>query len=71
MSEQAKILEFISFCIEMFAARDSVPGRDVYARFAQSGVLDYLEANYEPLHTQGFNYILSCIDDFLSTRKIA
>jgi hypothetical protein len=71
MSEQAKILEFISFCVEMFAARNSVSGREAYARFVRAGVLDYLEKNYEPLHTQGFNYILSCIDDFLSAREKA
>ena len=69
MDKERNILEFLSFCIEMYAARSSLSGRDVHSLFKESGALDYLEKNYEPLHTQGFGYILSCIDDFLSSRR--
>ena len=66
MDKERDILEFISFCIEMYAAREALSGSSVHSLFAQSGVIDYLEQNYEPLHSQGLNYILSCIDSFLS-----
>lgn len=66
MGEAAKILEFLSFCVEMYAARKSISGSSVYALFDRSGVLDYLERNYEPLHTQGFNYILSSVDEYMA-----
>lgn len=69
MDKERNLLEFISFCIEMYAARGSLSGRAVHSLFERSGVLDYLERNYEPLHTQGFNYILPCIDDFLTARR--
>ncbi len=68
MDKERNILEFISFCIEMYAAREALSGSSVHSLFAQSGVIDYLEQNYEPLHSQGLNYILSCIDSFLSER---
>ena len=69
MSERAKVLEFISFCIEMCASRDSVSGRDVLSRFRRFGVLEYLERNYEALHTQGFGYILPLIDDYIARQE--
>ena len=69
MSETAKTLEFISFCIEMCAARDSVSGREVMARFRRHGVLAYLARNYEVLHMQGFGYILPLIDDCIAGRR--
>ena len=68
MNDTARILEFISFCIEMYAARNSTSGQEVYGLFKRSGVLDYLRENYEPLHTQGFNYILSIVDSFIAAQ---
>lgn len=69
MSDTARILEFISFCIEMYAARNSISGRDVYDHFRRFGVLGYLQDNYEPLHTQGFNYIFSSVDSFIKAQE--
>ena len=69
MSEAGKLLEFISYCVEMYAARKTISGRDVYSLFDRLGVLDYLERNYEPLHTQGFSYILSTIDEFMTGQE--
>ena len=69
MSEAGKLLEFISFCVEMYAARKTISGRDAYSLFNRLGVLDYLERNYEPLHTQGLNYILSSVDDFMAGQE--
>jgi hypothetical protein len=69
MSDSAKRLEFVSFCIEMCAARDSVSGREVMERFRRHGVLGYLARNYEALHTQGFGYILPAIDDYIAGQR--
>ena len=68
-SEAGKLLEFISFCVEMYAVRKTISGQDAYSLFNRLGVLDYLERNYEPLHTQGFNYILSSVDDFMAGQE--
>jgi hypothetical protein len=58
-------LEFVSFCIETYARKNRISGADTAERFQNTGVLDYLFANYEMLHTQGAGYILSLIDEFL------
>ena len=68
---KAKILEFVLFCVEMFAQRGGVSGSVVMKRFDELGVLDFLRNNYEVLHTQGRNYILSEIDQYLANRGIA
>ena len=68
MDNAARILEFISYCIEMYAVRNSTSGQEVYGLFKRFGVLDYLRGNYEPLHTQGFNYILSSVDSFIAAQ---
>lgn len=69
MNEPNRILEFISFCLEMYAARGSISGREAMERFKRFGVLDYLERNYEALHTQGFGWILPAIDDYIAAQE--
>ena len=67
----SKVLEFVLFCVEMYAQRGGVSGSVVMKRFDESGVLDFLRSNYEVLHTQGRDYILSVIDQYLANREIA
>ena len=69
MSEELfeKKAEFISWCIEVYAAAKSLNGRDVANSFAEKKVLDFLGEHYEILHTQGKNYILDTIDDYIKT----
>ena len=69
MSDKAKILEFVSFCIEMYASGNAISGREVLSRFREQGVLEYLERNYEALHTQGFGYILPLIDEYMARQE--
>jgi hypothetical protein len=69
MRKSTKAIEFVSFCIEMYADKYSVSGVDVAVKFDKTGVLDYLFANYNALHTQGWNYILPIIDDYIANQK--
>jgi len=66
MDNQAKILEFIAYCIEMVAAKQNCSGQVIIERFNQYGVLEYLANNYEVLHTQGLGYTLSIIEDYIT-----
>ena len=43
---KAKVLEFVLFCVEMYAQRGGVSGSVVMKRFDESGVLDFLRNNY-------------------------
>lgn len=63
-----KKAEFISWCIEMYAKAKTLKGRDVANDFANKNIIEFLEAHYEVLHTQGKAYILTTIEDFIKTR---
>lgn len=69
MEENVKVIEFVAFCIEMYADKYSVSGAEVVQKFDQTGVLDYLFANYNALHTQGKKYILPIINDYMTNQK--
>lgn len=66
MDQEEKVLEFVAFCIEMYAERRGVSGAAAAELFRREGVLEYLEGNYEALHTQGPGYILSMVDEFMA-----
>ncbi|MDA3926411.1 MAG: DUF3791 domain-containing protein [Kiritimatiellae bacterium] len=69
MERQTKILEFVSFCIEMYAERNNCSGQEVIRRFDEYGVLEYLVDNYEALHTQGLGYTLSLVDEYIAKQE--
>lgn len=71
VAQNARVLEFVLFCVEMYAQRGEMSGRLVMDKFADYGVIDFLRAGYEALHTQGRDYILSEIDVFLKNRGLA
>lgn len=66
MDRQTKILEFIAYCIELYAEKHSCSGQEVVRRFDDYGVLEYLADNYEALHTQGLGYTLSLVDEYIA-----
>lgn len=58
-------LLFVSFCIEMYARRHGMDGGDVFRLFDEKGVCDFLVDCYDPLHSQGREYILDEIELFM------
>ena len=62
-----KKAEFVSWCIEEYAASKNMNGCDVANLFSEKGALDFLSKHYEILHTQGKSYILETIEDFIRT----
>lgn len=67
----ARVLEFVLFCVEMYAQRGGISGRVVMDKFTDYGVIDFLREGYDVLHTQGREYILSEIDIFMKNRGLA
>ena len=70
-SLQTKCLEFVIFCVEMYAQKHHISGRLVMDKFTEYGVIFFLREGYDVLHTQGREYILSEIETFLSNRGLA
>lgn len=63
------IAYFLSFCIEQYKKEKNLTGAEAIGIFSQYGVLDYLEAHYEPIHSQSRQWILEDIDEFIRIRK--
>ena len=60
---------FVAFCIEEYAAAKGMTGEQVVDLFSQYGVTDYLSKCYEPLHTQGRQWLIEEIDEFIGIRE--
>lgn len=60
---------FVAFCIEEYGAAKGMTGEQVLDLFSQYGVTDYLSKCFEPLHTQGCQWLIEEIDEFIGIRK--
>ena len=60
---------FVAFCIEEYGAAKEMTGEQVLDLFSQYGVTDYLSKCFEPLHTQGRQWLIEEIDEFVDIRK--
>ena len=56
---------WLSWCVEEYATEKKLSAPEVSEMFEKKGVYSYLADNAEILHTQGKNYILGSIEDFL------
>jgi hypothetical protein len=63
------IAYFLSFCIEQYKEARHLSGAEAAEVFGRYGVLEYLEENFEPLHSQSRQWLLEDIEDFISHRK--
>lgn len=63
------IAYFLTFCVEIYKNAHSLSGEKALVVLSESGALDYLEKNYDVIHTQSHQWILADIDDYLSTHK--
>ena len=71
MSQCAAIVEFVSFCVEVFAKTKNRSGASVAKLFAECGAIDYLAVGYDVLHTQGREWLIADLEDYLKVRGIA
>lgn len=57
---------FVSFCIEQFKVHRGISGEEASRLLFSSGVADYLNENYDVLHTQSRQWLMEEIDDRLN-----
>lgn len=70
MSKKEKdIAMFVAFCIEEYRVAKGLTGEEAVDLFAKYGVTDYLCDCYNTLHTQGREWLISEIDEFIDIRK--
>ena len=62
------IAYFISFCIEQYKEAKGLSGSEAMSLLSEYGVLEYLAEHWEILHTQGRQWIVEDIDEFIKAR---
>lgn len=65
----SEISFFLSFCIEQYKQAHNLTGEQAMQVLDKYGVLNYLQDNYGVIHTQGVQWILADIDEFIDNRK--
>jgi len=69
VSDDLKHIEFVIYCIETYKGKKNLNGRTIYENFRNAGVIEYIDNNYDALHTFGDDHILWNIDEFLKNKK--
>ena len=57
--------EFVMYCIETYKGKKSLDGKTAYQTLKESGAIDYIDSNYDALHTFGDEYLVWNIDEYL------
>ena len=63
------ILLFTFFCIENYQFIKNKTKEEVLFLFDKYNIYDYLHEVFEPLHTQGVNYIMDTIELFIKSQE--
>lgn len=56
---------FVAFCIEQFKAYRGISGEDAAKLLFTTGVSEYLNDNFEILHTQSRQWLMEEIDELI------
>ena len=67
--EEKDIALFVAFCIEEYGAAKGISGEQVLDLFSKYGLVDYLSEFYDVLHTQGRQWLIEEIDEYIEIRK--
>ncbi|MDR0790403.1 MAG: DUF3791 domain-containing protein [Bacteroidales bacterium] len=63
--------KFVVFAIEEYRNRKNLDGQTAINLFEKSGLLQYLEDFYDVLHSNGTEYLIADIEDYLKSRSIS
>ena len=59
-------LPFQTFCIEFYSKHIQKSSPEVYAMFAESGLLELLKTDYDDLHGMGMEALMQFFDEYLA-----
>jgi hypothetical protein len=65
MKEEVGIQQFIIFCLESYKEDRKISGAEALHDFERYDVINYLTDGFEVLHTQGQDYIIADIKDYI------
>ena len=58
-------MKFIVYCMEIYREAKNLTGKDVYNKFTESGVIEFIDEFYDVLHSTSNKDIIWQIDDYL------
>ncbi len=61
-----QIQQFQLFCMESYKVEKKITGKRALKDFEKKDVFNFLEIGYEVLHTQGKQYLVAEIIDFIN-----
>ena len=61
---------FLTFCIEQYAHRHELTGKDAAEEIFKSGTAEYLNDNFEVLHTQSSQWLMEEVDERVKQSRI-
>jgi hypothetical protein len=64
------VLLFLSFCLENYKDYKKMSAEETLHLFNKYDILTYLEDVFETLHTQGKDYIMRDIDEYINNQEI-
>ena len=67
--KEKDIALFVAFCIEEYGAAKGMSGEQVLDLFSKYGLVDYLSEFYDVLHTQGRQWLIEEIDEYIEIRR--
>jgi hypothetical protein len=62
-------VRFKVFCLEQYKNAHGLKGGEAMRLFRQYGVLDYIDAFFDILHSYGGKYLVQDIDSFIQSRR--
>jgi hypothetical protein len=68
-NDNSKILLFKMFCIENYREAKKKSTEEILLLFSTHGVFDFLNDNFEMLHTQDTEYILDTITTYINKKR--
>jgi hypothetical protein len=64
-----KHLEFVIYCVETYKRIKDMDGKTAYQHLNKTGAIEYIDGNYEALHTFGDENIIWNIDEYMKNHS--
>ena len=65
-----KHMEFAVYCVETYKGMKNLDGRTAYQLLKEAGAIDYIDENFDALHTFGDEHIVWNIDEYLKNHLV-
>ena len=62
-------IDFIIYCVETYKERKGLDGKTAYNKLKVAGAINYIDKNYEALHTFSDNNIMWNIAEYINSHN--